>query len=133
MKFSLFNSHDVLTTFREYFIPDAITFGLKEENQESDVVISVMHRKLSRSYPELGCLLTSSYSGISTSLRYRLPKTRQKEISSQGTIIEVGCNFVLMRHFRGQLFKRFLLCKCFVVYACGQIDFADFESVDTLR
>ena len=62
-----------------------------------------------------------------------LPKTRQKEISSQGTIIEVGCNFVLMRHFQRQLFKRFLLCKCVVVYACGQIDFADFESVDTLR
>ena len=30
----------------------AITFGLKEENQESDVIISVVHRKLSRSYLE---------------------------------------------------------------------------------
>ena len=58
-------------------------------------------------------------SGIAYS---RQDKTRQKKkISPQGNIIEVGCNFVLTHHFQRQLLKRFLLCKCFVVYACGQI------------
>ena len=44
-------------TFYQHFsdmiwYADAYTFGLNEENKESDVIISVVHRKLSRFYLE---------------------------------------------------------------------------------
>ena len=60
------------------------------------------------------CLLKSSK-------RCHIAYPRQDKKNLRGTIIEVCRNFVPTRHFRRQLFKRFLLCKCFVVYACGQI------------
>ena len=57
---------------------------------------------------------------LKSSKRCHIAYPRQDKKNLRGTIIKVGRNFVPTRHFRRQLFKRFLLCKSFVVYACGQ-------------
>ena len=49
----------------------------------------------------------------------RLRKARQKKISSQGIIVEVSCKVKLMRHFRRQLFKKFLLCMRVLLFIKG--------------
>ena len=100
------------------FYPWCCYFWIKKRKSRI-IIISVMQRKLSQSYQEQLGVQPRTHILKFPLLSCIVYARQDKKTSSQGIIVEVSCKVKLMRHFRRQLFKKFLLCTRVLLFIKG--------------